>query len=465
MDWPIFKPVIDAPLDGGGGLTLRICGDDELEEYRALIAKHHYLKSSGSAGDTLRYIAEVDGQKVALLSWGGAAYRLKPRDEWIGWGIALRKTRLKLVVQNRRFCMLVPAGQHPNLASQVLGACLRRLRDDWFERFGYKPLIAETFVDPQYAKGTSYKATNWQPLGMTAGSGRHAADFYQKHDRPKHLWCIELARNARLLLSDSALLPADCQAAVQGHLVKGTEASATTCQSLIEAFATLEDPRARSGKRYPQKQIFGILALGLLCGCEHLQAIVLLGKSLSQKQLKALGGWQRKKTGMYEAPAYNAYYNLLGQTDTEAFDRTLFAWLARHEGNLPKDLALDGKVLRGTSDENGRRLSLVALIERNSQRPIGQAACRVIEGNEESKQEGELTASRRLLEQCPTQDHATITADAMFTRSDIAQTIVMDKGADYFLAVKDNNEKLANLVKQQFAASSQPGMQHPLFLQ
>lgn len=458
-----FKPIVDAAPEGGGDLSVRLCKEDELSSYHALMSQHHYLKGGRSAGDTLRYFAQIDGVPVALLTWGAAAYKLKDRDNWIGWGLGLRKTRLKLVVQNRRFCLLLKRGERPNLASQILGACLRRLRADWLAQFGYEPLVAETFVDPHYATGTCYKATNWQLLGDTAGCARHARDFYQRHDQPKQLWCLELVKGARQKLADPAPLPTQCQAGVLSHLVKSTEASMATCQSLMEAFEQLPDPRARSGKRYPQKQLLGILALGMISGCRDLQSIVTLGQDLSQKQLKALGGWQRKKTGLYEAPGYSAYYNLIGQMDAEGFDSALCAWLARHEGSLPKDLALDGKVLRGTVDEKGRRLNLIALIENQTQRPIAQKPTRIIEGNEKSKQEGELTAARRLLKEAPPLDNAVITADAAFTRPDIAQSIVMDKGGDYLLALKDNNRNLHKQVTEAFEACDKPGRQAPFF--
>lgn len=323
--------------------------------------------------------------------------------------------------------------------------------------------VRQTFVDPDYATGTCYKATNWQLLGATAGCGRNARDFYLRHDKPKQLWCLDLVKGARQKLADAAALPPQCQAGVLAHLVKSTEASMASCQSLMEAFALLPDPRARSGKRYPQKQLLSILALGMISGCRDLQSIVTLGQDLNQKQLKALGGWPRKKTGLYEAPGYNAYYNLIGQMDAEGFDTALCAWLARHEGSLPKDLALDGKVLRGTVDENGRRLNLIALIENQTQRPIAQKPARILKDNESSKQEGELTAARRLLRQAPALDNAVITADAAFTRADIAQSIVMEKGGDYLLALKDNNAKLHKQVVAAFEPSDQPGRERPLF--
>jgi hypothetical protein len=198
-----------------------------------------------------------------------------------------------------------------------------------------------------------------------------------------------------------------------------------------------------------------ILALGMICGCQTLQAIVILGQSLSQMQLRALGGLKRKKTGLYEAPSYNAYYNLIGQMDAAGFDAALCKWLSAHDGSLPRDLALDGKVLCGTADGDGHRLALIALIEKQTQRLVAQQPTQVIHGDTGSKQEGELTAARRLLQGVPALDHATITGDAMFTRGDIAQTIVQDKGGDYLLALKDNNPTLAAEVCQRFEKAVQ----------
>jgi hypothetical protein len=445
-------------------LVVRPCREGERDEFKTLMAQHHYLKGGRSAGDTLRYVAEIDGRWVALLTWGAAAYKLKHREHWIGWGAGLRKARLKLVVQNRRFCLLTKPGAAPNLASCVMGACLRRLPEDWHVTFGYRPLIAETFVDPDYAQGSCYKATNWHMLGLSAGSGRHARDFYQKHERPKTLWAIELLKGARRMLADPAPLPEECRAGVIADAVKSTEASFATCQSLGEVFARLPDPRARSGMRYPQRQLLSILALGMLCACRDLQAIVILGQSLSQQQLRALGGWVRKKTRLYEAPSYNAYYNLIGQMDPEAFDAALCEWLGRHEGILPRDLALDGKVLRGTKDKNGFRLELIALIENKTQRLIAQQPTKVLSEAQGDKQEGELTAARRLLKEVPTLEGATVSADAMFTHADIAQSIVQDKGGDYIMAVKGNQPKLHEQVSRAFGARH-AGAMRPFFAQ
>ena len=182
-------------------------------------------------------------------------------------------------------------------------------------------------------------------------------------------------------------------------------------------------------------------------------------------QLRALGGIKRKKTGMYEAPSYNAYYNLIGQMDAPGFDAALCAWLSARDGSLPRDLALDGKVLRGSADGSGHQLALIALIENANQRLIAQQPKRVIPADEHSKQEGELTAARRLLRESPPLDHAVITADAMFTRADIAQSIVQGKGGDYLLALKDNNPTLAAQVQQRFEqAGTSSTAEKPFFI-
>ena len=133
-------------------LTLRLVLPEEQERFNDLLKQHHYLHSAGSAGETLRYVAQIDGQWMGLLLWGAASYRLKDRDEWIGWDGAQRHARLKLVVQNRRF-LILPGVDLANLASKTLGMCLRVLADHWQEAFGYRPLVAETFVDPQILTG------------------------------------------------------------------------------------------------------------------------------------------------------------------------------------------------------------------------------------------------------------------------------------------------------------------------
>ena len=162
-----------SPRSGSKSLSknpvqIRVIRAKERKRFKELMGDYHYLGEGHSAGDTMRMVAERDGEWVGLLMWGSACYRLKPRDEFIGWTATQRARRQKLVVQNRRFALLAERGQHPNLASHILGAAVRELPSLWFAVFGYEPLLAETFSDIEAFKGTCYKASGWQPLGKSS---------------------------------------------------------------------------------------------------------------------------------------------------------------------------------------------------------------------------------------------------------------------------------------------------------
>jgi len=150
-------------------ISVRVAADDEIGWFDDLLGQHHYLGAGQPVGDYLRHVVERAGQPVALLVWGPACYALKDRDRWIFWSARQRVERLKRVVQNRRFLLLTGKGPAPNLASQALSAALRVLPEHGPQRFGYRPLLAETFTDPEADAGTGYQASNWEPGGYSAG--------------------------------------------------------------------------------------------------------------------------------------------------------------------------------------------------------------------------------------------------------------------------------------------------------
>ena len=108
-------------------VNVRLIREDERSEFDRLIEEEHYLHSSVLAGQSLRYVAELDGQWLALISFSAASLHLKARERWISWSPRQRARRLGLVVNNSRFLVLPERQRYPNLASRVLGLCLRRL--------------------------------------------------------------------------------------------------------------------------------------------------------------------------------------------------------------------------------------------------------------------------------------------------------------------------------------------------
>ena len=136
-------------------LTIELIFEPQEEaEWNHLMVKHHYLKEHRMVGESLRYVAKVNGKWIALLGWSSAAFHLGARDAWIGWTDLLRKSRRSLVACNARFVLLGAKANSINLASQILKLNLDRLSDDWQRRYGHPIALAETFVDPERFEGT-----------------------------------------------------------------------------------------------------------------------------------------------------------------------------------------------------------------------------------------------------------------------------------------------------------------------
>lgn len=134
------------------------------------VSRYHYLGYKKPFGYVLRYFIVSEQGFLGCLMFAGASKALAARDRWIGWTQIQRLKNLAWVINNSRF-LIFPWVQVKNLASHILGRVVRRVKEDWQERWGYSPVLAETFVDPQYYEGICYKAANWQYMGMTKGEG------------------------------------------------------------------------------------------------------------------------------------------------------------------------------------------------------------------------------------------------------------------------------------------------------
>ena len=109
-----------------------------------------------------------------------------PRDRFIGWCPSERERNLQLIVNNARF-LILPWVQSQNLASKLLALAARLLPQDWHDRYAYRPVLLETFVDTQRFTGACYKAANWIHVGQTQGRGKLDRDH--KADLPtKSIW-------------------------------------------------------------------------------------------------------------------------------------------------------------------------------------------------------------------------------------------------------------------------------------
>lgn len=163
------------------------------------VERYHYLGYHKLPGAQLRYFAQTQGKRVALLGFGAAAWKTSPRDVFIGWTPARRERRLHLVVNNARF-LILPWVSSRHLASKLLGMAARRLPDDWQHRYGYRPVLLETFVEKRRFAGTCYKAANWLCVGDTQGRGK--LDTAHARTLPlKSVWVYPLSPHFRQLLA------------------------------------------------------------------------------------------------------------------------------------------------------------------------------------------------------------------------------------------------------------------------
>lgn len=144
--------------------------------WNAMMARHHYLGSGPLCGAQIRYLIKSSTYGwLGGLSFSAASWRVEVRDRFIGWGEEARKENLSQVVCNSRF-LIAPSVRVPHLASHILSRCIKRLGQDWHERYGYAPVMLETYVEQGRFRGTCYRAANWQRVGETRGRGRQDKD-------------------------------------------------------------------------------------------------------------------------------------------------------------------------------------------------------------------------------------------------------------------------------------------------
>ena len=100
---------------------------------------------------------------------------------------------------NQSRFLILPGVHVPHLASHALSLVARRIRADWQIRYGFAPVLLETFVEWP-AAGTSYAAANWIPVGETVGRGRQ--DRHRTMQLPrKTIWLYPLLRHWRRALT------------------------------------------------------------------------------------------------------------------------------------------------------------------------------------------------------------------------------------------------------------------------
>ena len=421
-------------------VSVRLMLPEERERFDGLLESRHYLHSARVGGPSLRYVAEVDGQWVALLVFSGAAPHTKAREGEIGWTPRQRARRLCFVINNSRFLVLPERQRYPNLASRVLGLCLKRVNADWQEHWGHPVVLVESYVDESQYRGTCYRACGFKALGFTAGYGRSSRDYYEEHGLPKQLYVRELRPRAIGILRQGRL-PSDL-AAHEEKVSGPCPLRATHLSSLLEVFEQFRDKRRGHGLRHPQPFVLACAALAMLMGAGGYEAFEEECSKLTQRQLRALGCRKDPKTGRYRAPSDTTFFRVLNGIDAAEFDLHIGQWMMAQEISILQALAIDGKCLRGSARTDGKALQLLSAVSHRLRLTVAQQPV--------EEKSNEIPALAPLLRKLPkgALEGSLITADAMQCQQESSRLVTQDLGADYLWGLKGNQSGILERAQQ-----------------
>ncbi|MEC4595310.1 ISAs1 family transposase, partial [Nitrospirillum amazonense] len=206
--------------------------------------------------------------------------------------------------------------------------------------------------------------------------------------------------------------------------------------SLLDHFSALEDPRQSWKVVYPLPELLLLVLCATLGGAENFVEMEEWGAD----RLDFLRRFLPYERGIASHDTLNDVMNAL---DGELFSACFTAWVDELREAEPDIVAIDGKTSRRTHARSQGRdpLHLVSAWASRQRLVLGQQAC--------AAKSNEITAIPLLLERLALTG-ALVTIDAMGCQAKIAQTI-LDKGADYLLAVKDNWPTLCGEIEGYFA--------------
>ena len=168
--------------------------------WNELIARYHYLGYTPLPGAQYRYLIGYRHDVLGAIGFGAAAWKMAPRDQWLGWNPATRETNLRFIANNNRF-LILPWVKVKNLASKILAMVARRISDDWQQRYGHPLLLLETLVETERFRGSCYRAANWIYVGQTKGRGK--LDRRHEHRLPvKDIYLYPLVQKPFAFVGD-----------------------------------------------------------------------------------------------------------------------------------------------------------------------------------------------------------------------------------------------------------------------
>ena len=213
--------------------------------------------------------------------------------------------------------------------------------------------------------------------------------------------------------------------------------------SIIAIFSDLDDPRMDRTKRHELTNIIAIAICAVVCGADSWVDVELFGNSKKD--------WFERFLDIPNGiPSHDTFGRVFSLIDARQFQRCFAEW-ARTVGEMTDGeiVAIDGKTVRRSGDRRSGKspIHVVSAWASANRMVLGQVKV--------DDKSNEITAIPELLDMLEVSGCA-VTIDAMGCQKDISRKIV-DKGADYALALKRNQANLHAEVVETFDEARRTG--------
>ena len=200
----------------------------------------------------------------------------------------------------------------------------------------------------------------------------------------------------------------------------------------LEYFRDLPDPRQAGKVVYPLDEVLLLCLLAVLAGAEAFTDIARFGT----KKLELLRRFRPFRDG---TPAHDHLGDIFATLDAEKFQQCFVAWVAAQTGVPAEVIAIDGKTVRRSFQKKGAKdaIHMVSAFAARQRLVLGQVKV--------AEKSNEIIAIPRLLDMLAIEG-AVVTIDAMGCQREIAKKVI-DKKADYVLALKGNQGSLRDDVE------------------
>ena len=211
--------------------------------------------------------------------------------------------------------------------------------------------------------------------------------------------------------------------------------------SIVECFSALEDPRIDRCKRHQLLDIITIAICAVICGADSWVYVEMFGKSKEE--------WFRSFLDLPNGiPSHDTFGDVFSRLNPDRFQECFMEWSQGVAELLPGEVvAIDGKTVRRSHDKRAGKqaIHLVSAWASANTLTLGQVKT--------EDKSNEITAIPRLLEMLELSG-CIVTIDAMGCQKEIAQGI-LDRGAEYVLAVKQNQGQLYQDVRDLFEGAEE----------